>query len=481
MTEETRAPGLSPLSPSPGDDAAARRAVAEAARARLAKAARKKAKDKAKKARRGDNSPIAVEPAAEAARPPASRRRRFLRVLAVLGPGLIAANAGNDAGGIVTYAAAGAEFGYRTLFFMVLVTVALVVVQEMCSRLGVYTGKGLGALIREEFSLRAAAFALTCLIVANVGLVVSEFAGIGAALELFGVSRYLSVPISAVAIWALVLFGSYRYAERIFLALSLVFFAYPVAAVLAHPKWSTVGSQLVWPHFLASSRFLLLGVALIGTTITPYMQLYVAAAVADKGISPDDYGYSRIDSVGGAIFGNVISMVIIIATAAATVGHRGTLADAGEAAKALKPVAGSFASDLFGVGLFGASALAGAVVPLSTAYAISEALGVERSVSRRFREAPVFLGLFTGQVAIGAAIALLTSNLVQLLLVTQVLNGLITPVILAFILVMANRRSLLGDAANGPAFRVVSTICVGLVGALSLIVLIQTIGQLVGF
>lgn len=479
----------------PGDAAAARLAAAESARAALAKAARKAAAKKAagkggkaKKAGKARKEQelaegLATETATlveDRPRPPASRRRRFLLVLAFLGPGLIAANAGNDAGGIITYAAAGAEFGYRTLFFMVLVTVALVVVQEMCSRLGVYTGKGIGALIREEFSLRAAAFALTCLIVANVGLVVSEFAGIGAALELFGVSRYFSVPISAFAIWALVLFGSYRYAERIFLALSLVFFAYPVAAVLAHPKWSSVGSQLVWPHFLNSSRFLLLGVALIGTTITPYMQLYVAAAVADKGISPDDYGYSRIDSVGGAIFGDLISMVIIIATAAATVGHRGTLGNASEAARALRPVAGSFASHLFGIGLFGASALAGAVVPLSTAYAISEAVGVERSVSRRFREAPVFLGLFTGQVVIGALIALVTSNLVQLLLVTQVLNGVITPVILGFILVMANRRSLLGDAANGPVFRVVSTICVGMVSVLSLIVLTQTLGQLVG-
>src|ERR1700736_4287074 len=200
-----------------------------------------------------------------------SRGRRALRYLASAGPGIIAANAGNDAGGIVTYASAGAQFKYRTLFFMLLVTVALVLVQEMASRLGVFTGKGLAALIREEFSLRVAAFALVCLVVANVGLVVSEFAGIGAALELFGVSRYLSIPIAAIAIWALVLFGSYRYAKRIFLVLSLVFFAYPVAAILGHPKWGSVASNMVLPHFLLSSRFLLLGVALVGTTITPYM------------------------------------------------------------------------------------------------------------------------------------------------------------------------------------------------------------------
>ena len=406
-----------------------------------------------------------------------SRLRRSMLLLAVAGPGIIAANAGNDAGGIITYAEAGAEFAYRTLFAMVLVTVALVVVQEMCSRLGVFTGKGLAALIREEFSLRVAAFALVCLVVANVGLVVSEFAGIGAALELFHVSKFIAVPISALAIWALVLFGSYRYAERIFLVLSLVFLTYPVAAVLAHPKWGTVLSSTLIPHFLGSSRFLLLVVALIGTTITPYMQLYVAAAVADKGISPEDYRYERVDAVAGAIFGDIISLFIIIATAAA-IGGRGQINSAADAAQALKPVAGRFASDLFAIGLFGASALAGAVVPLSTAYAISEAVGVERSVSRRFREAPLFLGLFTGQVVIGAAVALTTSNLVQLLLVTQILNGLITPVILGFILVMANRRTLLGDSANGAVFRTISTVCVAVVGTLSLVVLVQTVAHL---
>nr|MDQ2825531.1 divalent metal cation transporter [Actinomycetota bacterium] len=201
------------------------------------------------------------------------RRLRFLAYLAVAGPGLIAANAGNDAGGIATYASAGSQFLYRTLFFMVLVTIGLVVVQEMSARLGAYTGKGLAALIREQFPLRWAALALACLLLANVGLVVSEFAGIGAAMELLGVSRYVSIPIAAVGIWALVLFGSYRYAERIFLAFSLVFLVYPIAAVLAHPDWRAVASQTVLPHFVATRDFILVGVALIGTTISPYMQL----------------------------------------------------------------------------------------------------------------------------------------------------------------------------------------------------------------
>jgi len=403
-----------------------------------------------------------------------SLRRRILTTLAFLGPGVIAANAGNDAGGIATYASAGAQYGYRTLFAMVLVTVALVVVQEMCSRLGAYTGEGLGALIREQFSLRVTAFALLALVVANVGLVVSEFAGIAAAMELLHVSRYLSIPVAAVAVWALVVFGSYKYAERLFLILSLVFFAYPVSAFLSHPDYAQAGSQLAYPHFLATRDFLLLVVALIGTTITPYMQFYVAAAVADRGIGPADYPAERIDTVAGSIFCNLISIFIIIATAAA-IKVRAPLDSAKQAAEALGPVAGRFATQLFAVGLLGASALAAAVVPLSTAYAISEATGAERSVSKSFRQAPLFLGLFTGQVFIGAGIALVPGNLIQLLVQAQILNGVITPVLLTYVLVLANRHSLLGDAANGRIFRVVATISVAGVAVLSATVLVTTV------
>lgn len=401
-------------------------------------------------------------------------RRRFLAPLAFLGPGLIAANAGNDAGGIATYASAGSEYVYRTLFVMVLVTIALVVVQEMAARLGAFTGEGLVALIRENFSLRVATFAVACLIAANVGLVVPEFAGIGAAMELFGVSRYLAVPLAAVVLWALVVFGSYRYAERLFLLLSLVFIAYPVAAVLGRPRWGEVASNAVVPHFVGSQRFLFLVVALIGTTITPYMQLYQAAAVADKGIGPDDYPAERLDAVTGSIFANLIAMCIIISTAA-TIGGSGPLDSAADAARALRPVVGDAAQALFGVGLLGASMLAGVIVPLSTAYAISEAVGVERSVSRRFSEARLFIGLFTAQIVVGAAIALAPGNLISLLLNMQFLNGLITPVLLTFMLIMANRRSVLGDAANTPRFRRVATVCVGTVGTLALVVLVQTV------
>lgn len=398
----------------------------------------------------------------------------MLGYLAIAGPGLIAANAGNDAAGIATYSSAGSQFVYRTLFFMVLVTVALVLVQEMSVRLGTFTGKGIGALIREQFSLRLTAIALICVLLANTGLVVSEFAGIGAAFELVGVSRYWVIPVAAVLIWGLVLFGSYRYAERIFLVLSLAFFAYPVAAVLGHPDWTQVATNLVVPHIQVSHDFILLGVALIGTTVSPYMQFYAAAGVVDRGVAPDNYRTARIDAISGALFACVISITIIIATGA-TIGGRGPLDSAQQAAEALRPVAGDGAAVLFAVGLLGASALAGAVVPLSSSYAISEAVGVERSVSRRFTEAPLFLGLFTLQILLGAAVAMTPVNLISLLIGTQVLQGLITPVVLIYILVLTNRRTLLGSAANRPAFRIAATIAVVAVSAMSLLLLGSTV------
>ncbi len=413
--------------------------------------------------------------------PPTTARRskrgvivKIAAILAIFGPGLISANAGNDAGGILTYASAGAQFGYRTLFLMVLVTVGLVVVQEMCARLGTYSGEGLGGLIREQFSLRSSALALILLLVANAGLTVSEFAGIGAAMEIFGVSREICIPIAAVAIWALTVLGTYSKAERIFLILSLTFLAYPLAAFLGHPNAKQVFSNLLWPHFLASRSFLVLAVALVGTTITPYMQFYVASAVVDKGVTPKDYSKERIDTVSGAIWSDVVSLFIIVATAAA-IGGRGPLATAREAALALRPVAGPAAPYLFATGLLGASMLAASVVPLSTAYAIADAAGAPRSLTTKFRQAPLFYSIFTVQVVVGAAVSLAPGNLVALVINAQVLNGIISPLLLVYILVMANRRSVLGPAVNGPVFRVVATLCVAVVGALSLVVLVQSL------
>jgi Mn2+/Fe2+ NRAMP family transporter len=402
------------------------------------------------------------------------RGRRLWLYAAAAGPGFIAAAAGNDAGGVATYSSAGAQFVYRTLFLMVLIGIAYTVVQEMVARLAAHTGKGLVALIREEFSLRLTAFGVVCFGVANVGLVVTEFAGISTALSLFGVSRYVSVPIAAVAIWALVLFGSYRYAERVFLVLTLVFIAYPIAAVLGHPDWSKVASNAAWPHFIASKSFLLLAVALIGTTITPYIQLYEGGAIVDKGIGPHEYKYQRVDAIFGAIAAISVSITIIVA-AGAVLGGTGPLQSAAQAAHALRPLAGPAAAALFGLGLLGASALAAAVVPLSTSYAVAEAFGVERSVSRNFRQAPVFLGIFSAQMLVGAAVVLIPGNLIHLIVSTQVLEGIITPLTLGFVLVLANRRSLLGSAANGPLARWLGGISVVAVGAFATVLVVITI------
>jgi NRAMP (natural resistance-associated macrophage protein)-like metal ion transporter len=394
--------------------------------------------------------------------------------LAILGPGVISAAAGNDAGGILTYSSAGAQFGYRTLFLMVLITVALVVVQEMCARLGAYTGEGLGGLIREQFSLRSTTFALVMLFVANAGLTVSEFAGIGAATEILGISRYWTIPIAAVLIWSLTALGSYSRAERVFLILTLAFLTYPIAAFLGHPDWHTVATNLAWPHFLRTHAFLLLTVALVGTTITPYMQFYAASAVADKGIGPKDYPKERTDSITGSISSNVISIFIIIATAAA-IGGQGALDNVKQAAAALEPVVGSAAPPLFALGLLGASLLAASVVPLSTSYAACDAAGRPRSTSLPMREAKVFYGLFTLQILIGALVALAPGNAVSLIVNAQVLNGLITPILLTFVLILANRKSVLHDAANGRRYRILATVCVSAVAALSFTVLIQTV------
>jgi Mn2+/Fe2+ NRAMP family transporter len=404
-----------------------------------------------------------------------SRPRRLIAILAIAGPGLIAANAGNDAAGIATYASAGSQYRYDTLFFMLLVTAALIGVQEMAVRLGAVTGKGLAALIREQFSLRLAGLALGCLVLANVGLVISEFAGIGAAFALLGVPREIAIPVAATMLWGLVVFGSYQRAQRVFLVLSLAFLAYPVAMVLGRPKWSSVGSHLVLPHLHASSAFLLLGVALIGTTVSPYMQFYAAAGVVDRdaGAARPPLRHLRVDAIVGAAFACMVSITIIVATGTA-IGGTGPLRSAAQAAMALRPAAGSGAATLFAIGLIGASALAAAVVPLSTSYAVGETIGVERSVSRRFSQAPLFLGLFTAQIVIGAAIAMTPVNVISLLIGSQVLQGLISPIVLIFILILANRHSLLGDAANGRVYRVFAALVVTGIALMSTLLLIQT-------
>ncbi|MFI5272938.1 MAG: Nramp family divalent metal transporter [Ktedonobacterales bacterium] len=388
------------------------------------------------------------------------RQGRFVRLMTVLtifGPGLIATSAGNDAGGIVTYAADGAQYGYSLLWMMVIVTVCMAVVQEMCARMGAATGQGLSDLIRERFGVRGAAFAMLTLLVANTLITISEFAGVAAASEIFGIPKYLTVPIAAVGIWLLVTRGTYGKVEKIFLVMTLAFFAYPIAAILAQPDWGAVLHSTVIPSFPQQhlSTYLLLFVGTVGTTITPYMQLYVQSAVAEKGVDMAHFGAERIDVYVGAIFGDLISAFIIIATAATLFVHSHgqgvVITDAKQAALALTPFAGSFATVLFAVGLVGAALLAAAVLPLATAYSISESFGFERGVSRSFSEAPVFNGVFTGMLAFGALVTLIPGlPLIQLLIIVQVINGVLLPIELVFILRLINDPRIMGKYVNRP-------------------------------
>lgn len=372
------------------------------------------------------------------------------RWLAILGPGLIATSAGNDAGGIATYTQAGAKFGYDLIWVMVLLTVSFGAIQEMCSRLGAATGRGLLDLIRERFGINWALFAVVIILVANGGVTLSEFVGIGAAMELFGVSKYVSVPLGAVLIWYLVIFGSYANVEKILLLMTLVFFAYPIAAVLAHPDWGEVARGAFMPKIRREPEYMFLLVALLGTTITPYIQIFQQSSLVEKGVARRHYGPERIDAYVGAIFSNLMSISMIVATAATlyVVGQR-DVQTAADAARALEPVVGGAATALFGIGLLGATLLAGAVLPLATAYAVSEVFGLPKGVNLDFRRGKVFFSLFTALIVIGVILALIPNVPVMKLLVgVQVLNGILLPIILVFILLLINDKRLTGDLKN---------------------------------
>ncbi len=404
------------------------------------------------------------------------RRKRLLAYLGILGPGMITANAGNDAGGIATFASVGAEFGYSLLWILIPIAISLGVVQEMCARMGAVTGKGLADLIRERFGVRWTALVMLALLVANAGVTVSEFVGIAAATELFGLSRFIAVPLAAIMIWTLVVKGSYKRVEKAFLLMSLVFFGYIISAFLSRPDWSAVAIGLVKPEFQLQYAHLFTLVAVIGTTISPYMQVYVQSSVVDKGVTPEDYSKTKIDVWVGTIFAIVIVFFIIVSTAA-TLHKAGIgISTAGDAALALRPLAGRYAETLFGLGLFGASMLAAGVLPLATAYSISEALGFEKGVSRSFREAPIFLGTFTFLVAVGAAIAIIPYlPLFRVLLVTQVINGLLLPIILFAVLRLVNNRELMGSHVNGPIYNAFAWLTAILVTVLSVLFILITL------
>lgn len=406
-----------------------------------------------------------------------SRRSRVLVFLGLLGPGLIAANAGNDAGGIATYSEVGAKYGYSLLWAMVLITVSLALVQRAAARMGTVTGKGLAELIRERYGIRWSAFATLAVLVANFGICISDFVGVGAALGLAGIPPQVSVPIAALGIWLIIVRGSYRSAERVFIWLTIPFFAYPIAAILAHPDWGQVGHALVVPQMHSSPTFLLLFVAMAGTTITPYMQLYLQSAVVERGATEADLKKESNEAVGGAVFADIVAAFIIIATGATLyVGGIHSIGSAADAAKALEPFAGQYAELLFGVGLLGASLLAAAILPIATSYVVAESLGFEKGIGRRTEEAPVFVGLITLMIVVSTIVAVVPGlPVISLLVGVQVINGVLLPINLFFIWRLARSEELMGEHRNkGPVDWVTAT-TVAITSTLSLILVAVTV------
>ena len=395
--------------------------------------------------------------------------RRVLLFLAVMGPGLITASVDNDAGGITTYSVAGAQFGPKLLWTLIPITVALVVVQEMSARMGVVTGKGLADLIRESFGVRITFWISLALIVANLANTIAEFAGVAASLQIFGVPAWISVPLAAAVVWALVLKGSHRQVEKIFLVASLLYVAYPISAALARPDWKAYALAAVTPHFEANAAYVAMLVGLVGTTIAPWMQFYLQSAVVEKGVKVEHYRYSRLDVIAGCIVTDLVAFAIVMACAATLYKAGVVVETAGQAAMALQPLAGRYASWLFAFGLFNASFFAAAILPLSTAYYVCEAFGWESGIDKKYAEAKQFYWLYGTIIAVGAGVVLLPRlPLVRIMLVSQVVNGVLLPFILIFMLKLINQPRLMGEWRNGPWFNAVAwattAIMIGLTG-----------------
>jgi Mn2+/Fe2+ NRAMP family transporter len=408
------------------------------------------------------------------------RRARVFALLGLLGPGLIAANAGNDAGGVATYSQVGAKYGYGLLWTIVLIAISLAIVQMLASRMGVVTGKGLAELVREEYGIRWSVFATSAVLIANLGICISDFVGTGAALGLAGVPVQVSVPIAAFGIWLIIVRGSYRSAERIFVWFTIPFFAYPIAAILAHPHWGDVGKAIVEPQLHASSAYLLLLIATVGTTITPYMQLYLQSATVERGVRDEDLRREEGEAVSGAVFACIISGFIIIATGATLFTHGvheiGTAADA---ARALTPFAGQFAETLFGVGLLGASLLACAILPIATSYVVSESLGYEKGLGRNRGEAPVFVGIITAMIVISAVVAVLPGvPVISLLVGVQVVNGILLPINLFFIWRLSRSFRVMGERRAGKGLDLATGFTVIVLSALSVVLVFVTLGEI---
>lgn len=400
------------------------------------------------------------------------RKTQILLFLSVVGPGIITANVDNDAGGILTYSQSGAQFGYSLLWTMLPVTLALIVVQEMCSRMGAVTGKGLSDLIREEYGLRITFFLMVALVLTNFGNVVSEFAGVASSLELFGIPKYVSVPAAAVVVWLIVLKGNYKTVEKVFLAASFFYITYIVAGVLAKPDWMhSLVSTVTLPgkENFKNSAYLYMTVGVVGTTIAPWMQFYLQASIVEKGVTAKQYGASRLDVVAGCFFTDIVAWFIIVACAATLYvsGHR-DIKDAADAAFALRPLAGDYAYILFAAGLFNASLFAASILPLSTAYTVCEGLGFESGVDKKFSEARFFYWLYGVLIVAGAGLILLPNfPYVKIIILSQVLNGMVLPFVLIFMLLLINKTDLMGEYRNSRFFNLVAWATVVIVIALS--------------
>jgi Mn2+/Fe2+ NRAMP family transporter len=404
-------------------------------------------------------------------------KMRLLLFLAVLGPGFITANVDNDAGGILTYSQAGAQYGYMLLWTMLPITLALIVVQEMCARMGVVTGKGLSDLIREEFGLRITFVMMMLLVVVNFGNVITEFIGIAGSLQLFHVSKYISVPSCALLVWWLVVKGTYKSVEKIFLLASVVYISYILAGVLSGPSWhdaliATVKlpPKAVWHD----SAYIGTAIAVIGTTIAPWMQFYLQSSIVEKGINVKQYAASRLDVIVGSFFTDIVAWFIVVACAATLYVHGlGAIEVPADAAEAMKPLAGQYAFLLFAFGLFNASLFAASILPLSTAYTVCEGLGLESGVDKSFKEAPFFYWLYTFLIVGGSAVVILlpTSQQVRIAIKSQVLNGVLLPVVVILMLILINRKDLMGEHTNSRWFNVIAWLTAIIVIGLSLAML----------
>ena len=426
------------------------------------------------------NIQAAPEDALYAEEQPKHRSKAWV-ILAAMGPGIVSAMAGNDAGGISTYYTAGADFGYATLWSIPVMCLLLIVVQMTAARMGAVTGKGFAALIRENFGIRLAALAMCALLIGNVATTFSEFAGIASGMELFGISKYVSVPIAALIVWALVVKGSYKSVEKIFLAISLVFLTYVVAAFLAGPNWGAVAHSTFVPQLSGNAHFVSVIIAMIGTTIAPWMMFYTQSNVVDKGVgdSDDELLSQKVDTISGSVVACLVAWFIIVTTGAVLFPQGISVESAADAANALAPVAGQYAQILFAAGLVAASFLAACVLPLTTAFVICEAFGWEASLDATWKEAPTFKGIFTGVIILSALVILVPNlNLMTIMLTTQFINGLILPVLLVFMALISADKRIMGKHASGPVGKVLIWATVIIVSVLTVALLVmQALGM----